>query len=400
MVEGESQPRKDAQPAAQERSAAGLGGYSARILVAEEEALEAYRSACQGAVFAPPQSPLWARAWLRGQGRNGLIALIQRRGAPALALALEVVAIGPLRIARFAGGRHANGNFPAVNPNAFADGADQAAAVRALIGALQSGRPEIDMLAFERQREAFQQCANPLLAFPHSASPNLSLAVDLSEGFDKLLRDKRRRRRRQLRQMEAAGGYRRLTAASKEEVEEVLELLFAWKSVRLNRMGVHDIFGSDQVRASFRRLFVSALEEPQPSFFLHALEVGGKIRAITCSSRTAESIICEISTFCEDELAYASPGDFLFYENIAEAAAEGLAFYDFGVGDELYKRLWCDVETRHADVFIGLTPLGRAAAQANFAVAGVKRAIKQNPTLAKLARRARQMSAKSQAQEN
>jgi len=393
-------PRENAPPAAGERSAAGPGSFSVRVLPAGKEALDAYEALCQGAVYAPPQSPLWARAWLEGAGQNGVIAFVYRHGAPALALALEMIGKGPLRIARFAGGRHANGNFPALHPDTMQDDAERAAAARSLLSTIRSERPDIDMLALERQRESFLQHPNPLLTFRHRTSPNLSLAVDLSQGFERLLRDsggKRRRRRRriQLRRLEAAGGHRRITAMSENEVEEILALFFSWKRVRLNRMGVQDIFGSPHVRASFRRLFLAALDEPQPSFFLHALEAGGKIRAITGSSRAMDSIICEFSTFAEDELAHASPGDFLFYENIAETASQGLALYDFGVGDEPYKRLWCDVETRHSDVFIGLTPLGRAAAQTSFAVAGIKRAIKQNPVAAALARRARRISAKT-----
>ncbi|WP_051469702.1 GNAT family N-acetyltransferase [Chelativorans sp. J32] len=379
---------------------AGSAAYSIRVLPADRQALEAYQCFCRGAIYAPPQSPLWIRAWLEDRGADGLIALLSCDGVPALALALEAVEMGPLTFARFAGGRHANGNFPALHPDGMAEKAHWAAALPALLSAIRAERPDIDILALERQRDRIQQYPNPLLTLPYQTSPNLSLAVDLSMGFEKLLRDgsgKRRRRRRriQLKRLEAAGGYRRFIATTPSEVEELLDLFFSLKSKRLNRMGVQDIFAPACVRASFRRLFLTALDEAEPPFFLHALEAGGKIRAITGSSRTQDSIICEFSTFADDELAHASPGEFLFYENIAETASEGLAFYDFGVGDDPYKRLWCDVETKHADVFIGLTRVGRLAAHTSSALAGIKRMIKQNPAIARLARRARRLAAKS-----
>ncbi|WEX11596.1 GNAT family N-acetyltransferase [Chelativorans sp. AA-79] len=399
MVGAERLSKGDAPPAATDEAAVGYGIYSALVLPADAPALETYAAFCAGARHAPPQSPLWTRAWLEGAGPDGTIALLSREGVPIMALALEMVRKGPLRIARFPGGTHANGNFPAIREAPQGGEVDWPAALRALVSGIRSARPELDLLALQRQRTDFAGHGNPLLALPHTTSPNLSLAVDLSQGFERLLTDsggrrRRKRHRSQLRRLAAAGGHRRFAAATASEVDALLDLFFALKCARLERMGIRDIFGPSHVRASFRRLFRAALDHPKPPFVLHALEAGGKIRAVTGSSRTRESIICEFSTFAEDELAHASPGDFLFYENIAEAAAEGLALYDFSVGDELYKRLWCDVEIRHADVFAGLTVKGSAAAQAGFAIAGLKRVIKQNRLIDRLARRARRLSAK------
>ena len=41
----------------------------------------------------------------------------------------------------------------------------------------------------------------------------------------------------------------------------------------------------------------------------------------------------------------------------ARPAGRGWIF-DFSVGDEPYKRLWCDIETRHIDVVAPLTAKG------------------------------------------
>ena len=120
-------------------------------------------------------------------------------------------------------------------------------------------------------------------------------------------------------------------------------------------------------QAFFHTLFADALAETPPPFVLHGLEVGGKLRAVTGSSRCGKRLICEFGAIAEDELAHASPGDFLFFDNIEEACQRGLAVYDFSVGDEPYKRLWCDLETRHFDVIVPLTTKGRAAGVADAA---------------------------------
>ncbi|WP_295812784.1 GNAT family N-acetyltransferase, partial [uncultured Nitratireductor sp.] len=107
----------------------------------------------------------------------------------------------------------------------------------------------------------------------------------------------------------------------------------------------------------------------------------GKLRAVTGSSRTAERLICEFSSIADDELTDASPGRFLFYENIEEACEKGFAIYDFSVGDEYYKRLWCDLETAQFDTFVPLTMKGRALALASAGSARAKRVVNNNSRL-------------------
>jgi CelD/BcsL family acetyltransferase involved in cellulose biosynthesis len=88
-------------------------------------------------------------------------------------------------------------------------------------------------------------------------------------------------------------------------------------------------------------------------------------------------------------LSYASPGEYLFFDNIAETCAQGFDVYDFSVGDEPYKRQWCDLEIRHADVLMPLTTKGRVYAFGLSSSARIKGAIKNNATLWALIKRLR-----------
>jgi CelD/BcsL family acetyltransferase involved in cellulose biosynthesis len=117
-------------------AAAGL--VSAEVLPGGSAGLEAYRFFCSNACFAPPQSPQWAEAWLSAAGGNGLVAILRRDGVPAMALALEIVVQGPLRFARFPGGQHANGNFPALHAS-WSGSAEHEAGIRALLAAIRRG---------------------------------------------------------------------------------------------------------------------------------------------------------------------------------------------------------------------------------------------------------------------
>ena len=92
-------------------------------------------------------------------------------------------------------------------------------------------------------------------------------------------------------------------------------------------------------------------------------------------------------------MAHASPGDFLFFDNIEEACKQGLDIYDFSVGDEPYKRLWCDIETRHFDVVVPLTAKGRLLALQMRLLARLKAFVKNSPLIWKLTKLVRKRAA-------
>ena len=369
------------------------GATAAAVAPASPEALAAYDAFCRTALFAPAQSGLWVRHWAGTTGPDAILATSNLDGRPLLALALEVERSGPFRVARFMGGGHANGNFAAAD-RTWATQAD-AGSLKPLFEAIARERPDIDLVALERLAPELGGTANPLARLATSPSPNLALAVALDGGFDALLsrtsaKRKRKKHRSQTRKFETAGGFRRLCARTAEEVHSLLYAFFAMKEFRFRRMGIANVFADPQVRTFFHKLFADALKEDRPSFLLHGLEVAGKLRAVTGSSISGRRLICEFGAIAEDDLAHASPGDFLFFESIREACESGSSMYDFSVGDEPYKRLWCDIETRHLDVLVPLTLKGRTLAFCLHRNARIKAFVKNSPkiwTLTKALRR-------------
>ena len=357
-----------------------------------DAAVSAYAALCLEAVFAPAQSPHWIECWKRHCNADIVVATLSRQHRQVFAVALEVVSHGSVTLACLVGGTHANGNFSPVVAGAAADiGAGD---IETLIRAIRAARPDIDLIALERLVDSFRGTPNPLRHLPGAQSPNPALAVDLSGGFEAVLarasgRRKRKKHRSQTRKFEAAGGFRRLQARTRADSERLLDAFFAMKAERFAAMGVKNVFDGSPVQDFFRELFASEAHKAAPAFLLHGLEVGGRLRAVTGSSMTADSIICEFGAIAGDELAFASPGEFLFFDNIREACDQGLALYDFSVGDEAYKRLWCDIETRHIDIVVPLTFRGRASALRRRAAAAVKRRVKANRSLWETVKRAR-----------
>jgi CelD/BcsL family acetyltransferase involved in cellulose biosynthesis len=375
--------------------ASSAGQVETAIFTEQNAALAAYADLARQARFTPPQSPAWISAWVEETGADPVVATLAIGGQPALSLALEVVRKGPFKVARFMGGHHANGNFaPLVADAPRIRRSD----IDALIAAIRKARPDIDMLSLERIVEEHEGLGNPLMALPKLPSPNVSLAVDLNGGFEALLKRssgkrKKKKHRSQIRKFELVGPWRCLQARTPDEVERVLADFFEMKRIRLTKMGVEDVFGTAEVQRFFGRLFREVLDAGKPAFLLNALEVGGTIRAVTGSSIMGKRVICEFGAISEDELFYASPGDFLFFEEIRNACDAGMDFYDFSVGDEHYKRLWCDIEATHFDVTVPLTAKGRVFAGLSRGKTRLKTFVKRNAFVWAMTKRWRRRNA-------
>lgn len=357
--------------------AGGSFSFAATTIEADD-----YASCCDDAVFAPAQSPAWVAAWLRNVRPDAFIVTVSDAGRPILSAALEIESVGPFKIARLVGKGHANGNFPptvrALTPERHQS------AVAAMTKHIAGARPDVDLLALERLAPEWQGIANPLRVLPHSTSPNIALAVDLSGGFDAVLTrthgsKKKKKHRYQTRRLQTAGEIRLLAAKTPVDTLRMLDAFFDMKSARLKRLGVANVFGPRDVQAFFKDLFAGSASDREPAFILNALEVGGELRAITGSSRSGNRLICDFAAIANDELTGSSPGDYLFFENISAACHDGLAIYDFGVGDEPYKRSWCNIETPHLDVWMPLTSRGKLLAATLSAKARLKAQVKHSP---------------------
>jgi CelD/BcsL family acetyltransferase involved in cellulose biosynthesis len=292
------------------------------------------------------------------------------------------------------GGRHANANFPAFLPGCLSDEVIAAA----LASALHRSGHGADLLLLERMSDERTGLRSPLLELGADESPNLALAAQLQPVFADFLRqpkfkNRMKKHRAQTRKFDAAGGWRRIEAASEAEVSHLLDAFFGMKAERFRHAGIADVFAEAPVKEAFRSLFGGALRDPAPRFRIQGLEVGGRLRAVTGTSYGADRVTCEFGAISNDELAKQSPGEFLFHLNIAEACERGAAIYDFGVGDEPYKRAWCDTEMRHWDAMAPLTVQGQILAGMLRGSARLKGALKRSPVLWQAFKRLRRQTA-------
>lgn len=387
-----------------DKAAVAAMGDALTVTVADrfDAVRDAYERLAEQGGAPAPQSPQWIALYEALNGGEFAYVTVNEADRPRMILALERLEQSGITVLRFTGGRHANANFPALDP---AWRPDPAQLRQALAKGVRAARPDIDALVLERQLDSHRGLANPLVTERSTASPNLALAADISNGFDGLLSEisgkrKRKKNRSQARKFETAGGYRLGRAQNEDEVDRALDAFFAMKEARFRAAGIENVFAAPRFQSFLRALFKAELGKPSPRFMIDTLEVAGTLRAVAATSVSGERMTCEFASFADDDMAFASPGEFLFFHAIKTAAEDGFEIYDFGVGDEHYKRLWCRLESGHHDTVIALTAKGQAWRAAWTATAALKRRVKNSTVLWPLVKRLRQGLRGSQSTEN
>ncbi len=330
----------------------------------------------------------WCSIWAQTQDRPLLIIRGRQSGKTMFLLPLEIVLEGGIRKARFPGGRFNNINTGLFD-RSFAEAASHKTAAAIAREARKLLRGQADILALQNIPLIWRGRTNPLSHLASVENQNPAFQIPLLANFESTLRQINAKRRRkkfriQSRRAEEMGGYSHVIARSPQEKCELLQTFFRQKAARFASQGIPDVFRDQSVKdffydlANFPEIGTDSLLE------IHAIRLHGQnegfIAAISGLSRKQDHIICQFGSI-DETFAEISPGELLFWLMIERACSENAAIFDFGVGDQPYKRSWCPLFTVQHDIFLPVTLKGRAAASAYVAIARTKSLIKSNPAL-------------------
>jgi CelD/BcsL family acetyltransferase involved in cellulose biosynthesis len=347
----------------------------------------------------------WCYAWVQTHGNP--IAIVEGRidGELAFVLPFEIESHAMVRTAQFIGSAFTNYNSGLFSADFRRKAAQMSSEdmERALTIALAG---HADLIRLTHVPLDWRGERHPFAALPKVRNPNpafqLPLGVDMEATIAPLNAKARRKKfRSQVRKLEAVGGFEHIRATSEADESTLLDTFFRQKAARFEAQGLPNVFQPAETQAFFRMALEMDRGGTDVPLELHALrlkgEHAGKIAAIAGLSRKGDHVICQFGSIDDTLMPEASPGELLFWLMIERAALTGASLFDFGIGDQDYKRRWCRSETVHHDLMVAITPLGQLAERIIRALTLAKAAVKNNARLYSLIQRVRAWGTKAPA---
>jgi CelD/BcsL family acetyltransferase involved in cellulose biosynthesis len=342
------------------------------------------------------QSYDWCAAWVAAFRRPLAMLRGSSGNRTAFILPVEIVASRGMRIAKFIGADHSNINTGLFSQDfaANSDTVDRHHLAARLRAALAG---KADLLLLQNIPLEWRSRRNMLSGLPMVQNQNHAYQLPLYDTFEKTLqqlnaKSRRKKFRAQNRRLEAIGGFDYIAPEAFSEQHELLDMFFRLKSSRFASLGLPDVFADAETKAFLHGL-IDKRNGDNFGLQMRALRLKGdyegRIAALSGISRKGDHVICQFGAIDEDLVADASPGEFLFWQMISGLHGQGVALFDFGLGDQTYKRSWAPVETDHYDVVLPISGIGIAAGTAHRAITRGKAFIKARPGLYKFAQNIR-----------
>jgi CelD/BcsL family acetyltransferase involved in cellulose biosynthesis len=246
-----------------------------------------------------------------------------------------------------------------------------------------SRRFRFDLIDLQQMPETIGGQVNPFVDLAVTLHPSGAHIATLTGDWETFYAAKRsaatrKGERKKLKQMTERGaiGVAEVTGA---DALHTMDVLIAQKGRSLARMGVENFFA----RPGHREFFLDLATDPSLDGFVHVgrMTVGSTIAATSFGLIHRGCYCLMLSSYDDGELARFGPGRVYLHELLRRAIGHGLAYFDFTVGDESYKREWSDVELRLYDHTAAATMRGLPVAAVMAAYRRAKRLIKQTPAL-------------------
>ena len=245
-------------------------------------------------------------------------------------------------------------------------------------------RSRHDLVMLDKMPVRVGTQANPMASLDVAPNPSGAYLTALTADWDTFFGAKRnssarKRDRNKRRRLDEIGEIRMVTATETSDAAQTLSILMEQKSQALTRMGVPDIFA----RAGYRDFFQALATSPQTRGLTHIsrLEVGSTPAATNLGLTFRGIYYHVLASYDDGPTSRYGAGALHLQELLQHAVTHGFETFDFTIGDEPYKRQWCDVELQLHDYVAAASLRGHMIAAALSAWRRTKRAIKQSPVL-------------------
>jgi CelD/BcsL family acetyltransferase involved in cellulose biosynthesis len=342
----------------------------------------------------------WLSTWqLHVGARTGIRpAIVIGRNDSGEILFILPLAIRPLGFSRelvWLGSELCDYNAPllAAHFSACMDSAQFRRLWRLITQRLKShSRLQYDFVRLEKMPATIGGQPNPILALGVMLNPSGAYFTPLKGNWDAFYaanrssssRSRDRTKRRRLAEIGDLSFLHRETASDRLAT---LDTLMAQKSLSFDRMGVSNLFARPGNLDFYRAL----ITDPQSRALVHMSQFNcGSLAAAANLGLTFRGCYYHhLASHADGNMSRFGPGAAHLHDLLRYAIDRGFKIFDFTIGDERYKRDWCDGAQKLFDHLSITTWRGALLYTPIFASNWLKRMIKQTPVLWKAFTRSR-----------
>src|SRR3954462_13943476 len=245
-----------------------------------------------------------------------------------------------------------------------------------------------DAIIFDKMPATIGGQKNPMLALNVTLNPSGAYETALPADWEAYYASKRssatrRRDRTKLKRLGALVPVKFVNPDTSAELALTFDLLVQQKSKAFARMGVPNLFAPAGHAAFYRELATS----PRFRSLVHLsrLDVGTTWAALNLGLTFRGCYFHILASYDDGETSRFGPGAAHLRELLRYAIERELNRFDFTIGDEPYKRDWCDAEQQLFDYAASATLRGLPVTAVALAKRSAKRVIKRSAPLWALA---------------
>jgi len=321
-----------------------------------------------------------------------LVSILEDDGSPFCFLPFEISSKGPFRLLTWMGGVMADYGAPVIS-KCFLDNPDQSISRFAGIWEEVLERlPPVDAVWLGKMPMDINGRPNPFLNLKcdryHSSAHRARLGGDWESFYNShssaKTRSKDRRKHRRLSDLGELA-FRHTDGSDKSLFDEITKNMIAQKERRYR-----EIQGSNALEAEFqKRFFTEPVKGLLDSGSLHvsALTLDGRFIATHWGMTHRNRFYHFMPSFAQGPWTRHSPGRFILFHLFRACMESGIEIFDFTIGDEEYKDIWCDTRMPLYQHFDARTGRGRMLA----VLYHLYLAVVSVPFLFSLAKRTRRM---------
>ena len=288
----------------------------------------------------------WMSHWQRTIGSGARVMrpyiAVAKHAATAVALfPFGLRRVLGVRSLEFLGGEQPDYNAPLIHP-AFAD----VPVLATIWGRVLEELPRHDIRTLSRLPDRLNHGSNPALSIWPARASHRAYAASLSGTWDEyqgqIPKRVRSDSRRQLRRLAAHGDVSFVVASDGQEFDDFVTMMIGQKRRRFAETGARDILADESTQVFYRGL--RGRLGRNGSVHLSALCVDGTVVATHWGMVYDDRFYYLMPTFAGGIWKTMSVGRLLQERLMQLALEKGLRCFDFSVGDEPYKRIWCNRE--------------------------------------------------------